>query len=88
MSDEKKGADNGSARRMLNLDQVLEIVPVARSTLLRMEREGRFPRGAYLGPNRKIWFEDVILEWQSGLPNGRPPRKPHIRRRKAVDDKL
>jgi predicted DNA-binding transcriptional regulator AlpA len=70
-----------SARRMLNIDQVLEIVPVARRTIIRMEKEGRFPKGTFITPNRKAWFEDEILDWQADLPNGRPPRKPYRRRK-------
>jgi prophage regulatory protein len=46
------------ARRMLNEKQVLEIVPVSPSTLARMEKDGRFPKGHFISPNRKFWFED------------------------------
>ena len=35
--------DKFGPRRMLNEKQVLEIVPVGRSTLYRMEKAGRFP---------------------------------------------
>jgi hypothetical protein len=35
---------NAGARRMLNERQVLDIVPLGRSTLLRMEKAGRFPK--------------------------------------------
>lgn len=54
-------------RRMLNEKQVLEIVPVGRSTLWRMEKAGRFPRSTYISPNRRIWFEDEIVRWQKAL---------------------
>jgi prophage regulatory protein len=58
------------SRRMLNEKQVLEIVPVGRTTLYRMEKAGRFPKGSYISPNRKIWFEDEVIKWQHEI-NGR-----------------
>jgi len=57
-------------RRMLNEKQVLQIVPFSTVTLWRMEKEGRFPKGAYISPNRKVWFEDEIIAWQNEV-NGR-----------------
>ncbi len=54
-------------RRMLDEKRVLEIVPVGRSTLWRMERADRFPKGIYISPNRKIWFEDEIVAWQKAI---------------------
>ena len=44
-------------RRMLNEKQVLDIVPLGRTTLYRMEKAGRFPRSTYISPNRRIWYE-------------------------------
>ena len=57
-------------RVMLNIEQVLRIVPVSPVTLWRMEKDGRFPRGSYISANRKIWYEDEIIKWQSEV-NGR-----------------
>jgi predicted DNA-binding transcriptional regulator AlpA len=54
-------------RRMLNLDEVLDIVPVARSTLFRMEKNKQFPECVYISENRRVWFEDEVLAWQAGL---------------------
>jgi prophage regulatory protein len=54
----------GGPRRMLNEKQVLEIVPVSRTTLFRMEKTGRFPKSTYISPNRRVWFEDEITGWQ------------------------
>jgi predicted DNA-binding transcriptional regulator AlpA len=67
-------------RVMLNLDQVLEIVPVSGRTLQRMEKDGRFPKGVFISPNRKVWYEDVVQAWQSSLPDHRTPRKKRRRR--------
>ncbi|KYK50033.1 hypothetical protein A1D31_22235 [Bradyrhizobium liaoningense] len=59
----------GRTRTMLELEQVLKIVPVSKSTLLRMLAEERFPRGHYISPNRRVWYEDDILKWQDQLLN-------------------
>jgi prophage regulatory protein len=70
-------------RKMLNEKQVLAIVPFSRATLFRMEKAGTFPRGTYISPNRKIWYEDEIVSWQNsvdeynanrGRGKGRRPR--------------
>jgi prophage regulatory protein len=62
------------ARRMLNEVQLLAIVPLGRSTLLRMEREGKFPRSTYISPNRRVWFEDQIAGWQNTVDEFNPNR--------------
>jgi prophage regulatory protein len=70
------GASNKSAspRRMLSEKQVLEIIPVGRTTLYRMEKAGRFPRGTYISPNRRVWFEDEIVAWQNAVDEFNPNR--------------
>lgn len=63
-------------RRMLSIGQVLEIVPLGRTTLFRMERAGKFPASHYPSPNRRFWFADEIAAWQLALPkNSRIGRK-------------
>jgi prophage regulatory protein len=61
-------------RRMLNEKQVLEIVPVGRTTLYRMEKTGRFPRSTYISPNRRVWFADEIIAWQNSVDEFDPNR--------------
>ncbi|SRR6266702_6212912 len=61
-------------RRMLSEKQVLEIVPVGRTTLYRMEKAGRFPRSTYISPNRRVWFEDEIIAWQNAVDEFDPRR--------------
>jgi prophage regulatory protein len=69
------GANNGPRpRRMLSEKQVLEIVPVGRTTLYRMEKAGRFPRSTYISPNRRVWFEDEIVAWQNVVDEFDPRR--------------
>ena len=61
-------------RRMLSENQVLEIVPVGRTTLYRMAKSGRFPKGTYISPNRRVWFEDEIIAWQNAVDEFDPKR--------------
>lgn len=64
-------------RRMLSLAKVLELVPVGRTTLFRMERKGTFPASHYVSPNRRCWYADEIARWQRSLPeNSRIGSKP------------
>lgn len=66
--------DKLGPRRMLNEKQVLQIVPVGRTTLYRMEKTGRFPRSTYISPNRRVWFEDDIIAWQNAVDEFDPTR--------------
>jgi prophage regulatory protein len=68
------GADRSRPRRMLSEKQVLEIVPVGRTTLYRMEKAGRFPKSTYLSPNRRVWFESDIIAWQNAVDEFNPNR--------------
>jgi prophage regulatory protein len=71
---EVRAPDKAGPRVMLNEEQVLKIVPVSSSTLLRMERLGKFPRSTYISPNRRIWFEDEIVAWQNAVDEFNPNR--------------
>jgi prophage regulatory protein len=56
--------DSPHIRRMLTERQVLEVVPAARSTLQQWVRDGSFPKPVQIGPARKAWFADEIVDWQ------------------------
>jgi prophage regulatory protein len=71
-------------RRMLNLEQVLAIVPVSKVSLWRMQRDGRFPRGTFISPNRQIWFEDEVVAWQREVDGRRRGRRHHPSRPKPT----
>ena len=49
--------------RILNLKTVLARVPLSRTTLWRMEREGLFPHRIRLSQNRVGWLEEDIEQW-------------------------
>ena len=59
--------NNKSPRKMLNLGQVLQIVPFSRSTLYREMEEGRFPKACEIAPRRVAWYEDEVANWQNAL---------------------
>jgi prophage regulatory protein len=59
---------------MLSEDQVLEIVPVGRTTLYRMIKAGRFPKPTFISPNRRVWFEDEVIAWQNAVDEFNPNR--------------
>jgi prophage regulatory protein len=71
---EEGAPDKSGPRRMLSEKQVLAIIPVGRSTLWRMEKAGRFPKSTYISANRRVWFEDEIVEWQKAVDAFDPNR--------------
>lgn len=70
-------------RKMLSEEQVLDTVPLSRSTLWRMERAGKFPKSTYISPNRRVWFEDEVIAWQNSVNEFQPDRGRGFNRRKA-----
>jgi predicted DNA-binding transcriptional regulator AlpA len=56
-------------RKMLSMVQLLELLPVGKSTIERMLRNKEFPEAHYLSPNRRVWYSDEIAVWQDDLPN-------------------
>lgn len=54
--------------RILRQVEVLERVGVGRTTLWRMEREGRFPRRRQLSGNTVGWLSHEVDAWFENLP--------------------
>jgi prophage regulatory protein len=71
---EEVAPNKSGPRRMLNEKQVLEIIPVSRTTLHRMQKAGRFPKSTYISPNRRVWFADQIIAWQHAVDEFNPNR--------------
>jgi predicted DNA-binding transcriptional regulator AlpA len=59
--------ETDQVREMLTAEQVLELIPISRSTLFRLERDGLFPQGQAITPHRKLWFKDTVAIWQRQL---------------------
>ena len=81
---EDVAADKSGPRRMLSEKQVLDIVPVGRTTLYRMEKAGRFPKSTYISPNRRVWYEDQVIAWQHAVDEFNPNRGRGKGRRRCV----
>ena len=56
--------NHNEPRRMISEKQILDLLPIARSTLQKWERDGLFPKSVKIGDNRKAWYEDEIAAWQ------------------------
>jgi predicted DNA-binding transcriptional regulator AlpA len=74
-------------REMLTAEQVLAIIPISRTTLFRLERDGLFPRGQLLTPHRKLWFKDEVIAWQKSLQDPNSALSQAIRKRPAKPDR-
>jgi prophage regulatory protein len=59
--------DNSELRRMLSERQLLELVSISRTTLFRLMKAGKFPKGVYVSANRRIWFERDVITWQKAI---------------------
>ncbi|MBR0714044.1 AlpA family transcriptional regulator [Bradyrhizobium liaoningense] len=69
---------------MLNEAQVLQLIPVARTTLHRMIKKGTFPKGVYVSPNRVLWRASEVARWQLTVNERVPNRGRGPGRRKRV----
>ena len=49
--------------RLLRLPEVLEIVPIKKTTLYDLMRRGSFPKNIQLGSNMVAWLASEIEEW-------------------------
>jgi len=52
-------------RPLMTERQILELLPISRSTLQNWVSQGHFPRHIGLGPRRNAWFVDEVMEWQN-----------------------
>jgi prophage regulatory protein len=49
--------------RILPLQIVLRMVPISRTSIWRLEREGKFPKHVQVSVNRIGWIEGDIEAW-------------------------
>ena len=71
---------------MLSEAQVLALIPVARTTLYRMMKGGKFPKGVYVSPNRRLWLASEIANWQRTVDEFDPCRGRGKGRRHRASD--
>jgi prophage regulatory protein len=58
-------------RRVIEIDEVLSMVPLSKASVYRMQKAGTFPKSRAIGANRSAWFVDDIESWLEALPHGR-----------------
>jgi predicted DNA-binding transcriptional regulator AlpA len=63
-------------RQMLTEAELLDLLPFGRTTLHNMIKQGLFPRGVNVSPNRKAWFSTQIVNWQNAIEASDPHRNP------------
>src|SRR6476661_6823457 len=76
-------SDASRPRRMLNEVHLLDIIPLSRTSIYRLEKAGKFPRSTYISANRRIWYEDEIVAWQNAVDEFDPRRGRGKERRRA-----
>ncbi|MEZ2144927.1 AlpA family phage regulatory protein [Bradyrhizobium sp. DN5] len=62
-------------QQMLTEQQILALIPIGRATLFRMMKEGVFPRGTFVSPNRRLWLASEIARWQREVDAYVPDRR-------------
>ena len=64
--------DMASPEKILTREQLIEIVPISRSQLYRLEQQGKFPRRVRLGANRVGWLASEVMAWIAEKAEARP----------------
>lgn len=61
MNMDEKPTNHQESKRLIRLNQVLEIVPVSRSTIWQWAKDGRFPAPIKIGERTTAWrYCDVV----------------------------
>lgn len=76
-----------NVREMLTAEDVLDRIPISRTTLFRLERDKLFPQGQAITPHRKLWFKDEVIAWQKELQNPDSPLSMAVRLKAAKNKK-
>ena len=56
--------------RILTTDEILKMLPVSKSTLWRLEKQGLFPMHFKLGLRRNGWMESDVVSWLDNVQEG------------------
>jgi prophage regulatory protein len=57
--------------RMLRLEAVTSLIGLQKSTLYKLEAEGRFPKRRKLTERSSAWREDEVLAWIESRPTAK-----------------
>ena len=61
MAEQMKEGLNEKQDRLLRLNQILELIPISKSTWWAGVASGRFPEAVHLGPRVTCWRESEVL---------------------------
>ncbi|WP_316172332.1 MULTISPECIES: AlpA family phage regulatory protein [unclassified Bradyrhizobium] len=67
VTNEKEADQVPSLRPMISIAEVLERIPICRTTLDKMVKEGAFPKPYHLTPMKLRFLLDEVIEWQQRL---------------------
>ncbi len=64
--------------QILRIHSVLELTGLSRTTIWRLERQGRFPTRFQLSENAVGWDKDEVLKWINSRPRGLSGAPPQL----------
>ena len=73
--------EKAGLRVMVGEPQVLRILPVSSVTLWRMVKRREFPSPTFITPNKKVWYLDEVIKWQTEVNGRGRGRRNHPARR-------
>ena len=56
--------------RLIDIDEVMRMTCLSRTTIYRFRREGRFPQSIQLTDSRIAWLESDVLAWIDARARG------------------
>ena len=59
----KNRTEKGVKGRFYNIEQILDLVPVSKSTIYAMQKAGEFPRQRKIGERVAVWVKTEIDAW-------------------------
>jgi predicted DNA-binding transcriptional regulator AlpA len=76
--------DDAELQPMITEEALLKIIPISRSTLHRLQKQGCFPKGVYVSANRKLYVRADVARWQRAVDEFNPDRGRGKGRRRRV----
>ncbi len=64
--------------QILRIHSVRELTGLSRTTIWRLERQGRFPTRFQLSENAVGWDKDEVLKWVNSRPRGLSGAPPQL----------
>ena len=68
-TEDSRNLSSRSRSRLIRLPEVLDRVPLCRTTIWTRVNEGTFPKPIKLGPRAVAWLESAVDEWIANKVN-------------------